>query len=51
MNIAIAQWSLYVSDCSLDGADVNVSLSLTNPLNKNIARLYDPAEWPGLING
>ncbi|MDM3533650.1 hypothetical protein OHN11_10030 [Serratia marcescens] len=51
MNVAIAQWSLYVSDCSLDGTDVNVSLSLTNPLNKNIARLYDPADWPGLING
>lgn len=47
----VMSWSLYVSDCSLDGVDVNVSLSMTNPLNKNIAHLYDPAEWPGLING
>jgi len=48
---AIASWSLYVSDCNMDGTDVNVSLSMTNPLNRNIGRLYDPADWPGLING
>ncbi len=48
---AVASWTLYVSDCSMDGTDVNVSLSMTNPLNRNIAHIYDPAEWPGLVNG
>lgn len=47
----LKSWTLYIADCSMDGSDVNVSLSMTNPLNKNIAWLYDPAEWPGLVNG
>jgi len=51
LNTPANSWMLYVSNCSLDGTDVNVSLSMTNPLNKNIARPYDPAEWRGLING
>lgn len=48
---AVNSWTLYVSDCSMDGTDVNVSLSMTNPLNRNIGRIYDPADWPGLVNG
>ena len=47
----LKSWVLYVSDCNLDESDVNVSLSMTNPLNKNVGLLYDPAEWPGLVNG
>lgn len=47
----VNSWTLYVSDCNMDGTDVNVSLSMTNPLNRNIGRLYDPTEWPGLVNG
>ncbi|WP_145507649.1 hypothetical protein [Yersinia hibernica] len=51
VTIELKSWQLYVSDCSLDVLDVNVSLSMTNPLNRNVAFRYDPAEWPGLING
>jgi len=51
ISTAANTWTLYVSDCSMDGTDVNVSLSMSNPLNRNIGRPYDPAEWPGLING
>lgn len=51
MSTAVNSWTLYVSDCNMDGTDVNVSLSMSNPLNRNIGRLYDPAEWPGLQNG
>ncbi len=51
MSIALNAWTLYVSDCNMDGTDVNVSLSMSNPLNRNIGRSYDPAEWPGLVNG
>lgn len=47
----LKSWVLYVSDCNMDESDVNVSLSMTNPLNKNVGLLYDPAEWPGLVNG
>jgi flagellar biosynthesis chaperone FliJ len=47
----VDSWVLYVADCNMDGTDVNVSLSMTNPLNRNIGRIYDPAEWPGLVNG
>lgn len=47
----LKSWVLYVSDCNMDESDVNVSLSMTNPLNKNVGLLYDPAEWPGLQNG
>lgn len=51
MTTAIKEWQLYVKDCSLDADNVNVSLSMTNPLNTNVALLYDPAEWPGLEIG
>lgn len=48
MQTAIREWTLYVKDCSLDVSSVNVSLSMTNPLNKSIAKTYDPADWTGL---
>lgn len=51
MATAIKEWQLYVKDCSLDADNVNVSLSMTNPLNTNVALLYDPADWPGLEIG
>lgn len=51
MTTAIKEWQLYVKDCSLDADNVNVSLSMTNPLNTNVALLYDPADWPGLEIG
>ncbi|KQN53216.1 hypothetical protein [Erwinia sp. Leaf53] len=50
MATLLKSWVLYVNDCSMDALDVNVSLSMTNPLNKNIGILYDPAEWPGLAS-
>lgn len=51
MSTLLKRWRLYVSDCNMDGSDVNVSLSMTNPLNKNVGRPYDPADWPGLQIG
>lgn len=51
MSTLLKRWRLYASDCNMDGTDVNVSLSMTNPLNKNVGRLYDPADWPGLQIG
>lgn len=30
---------------------IKASISMTNPLNTNVALLYDPAEWPGLEIG
>ncbi|MBK5074595.1 DUF1833 family protein [Budviciaceae bacterium CWB-B4] len=48
---SIKSWQLYVKDCSLDAENVNVSLSMSNPLNANIGLLYDPAQWPGLEIG
>ncbi|WP_031519249.1 hypothetical protein [Siccibacter colletis] len=51
MSTLLRSWVLYVNDCNMDAADVTVSLSMTNPINKNVGLLYDPAEWTGLING
>lgn len=51
MSTLLKKWALYVSDCNMEQSDVNVSLSMTNPLNKNVGLLYDPAEWPGLQIG
>ncbi|HGN2348368.1 TPA: DUF1833 family protein [Proteus mirabilis] len=45
---AITRWTLSVKDVSLDYQNVTSTLSTSNPLNKNIARNYEPQEWPGL---
>ncbi|MFN7073947.1 hypothetical protein ACK4QV_20490, partial [Proteus mirabilis] len=45
---AITRWKLFVKDVSMDHESVTVTLSMSNPLNKNIGRIYEPQEWPGL---
>lgn len=44
----ISEWSLYVKDCSLDAESVTVTLSMNNPLNKNVGRIYTMEEFTGL---
>ncbi|AXF64988.1 DUF1833 family protein [Leclercia sp. W17] len=41
-------WQLYVKTVDIDTDSVSVTLSMTNPLNNNIGRLYDPVEYTGL---
>lgn len=50
MNTPLKPWTLYVSDVTLDEKDVNVTVSVKNPLNSNIGVLYSPDEFPGLQN-
>ncbi|MEX9880837.1 hypothetical protein AB7X05_04550 [Providencia rettgeri] len=45
---ALSEWSLYVKDCSLDAESVTVTLSMNNPLNKNVGRIYTMEEFTGL---
>lgn len=44
----MSEWSLYVKDASLDADSVNTTLSMNNPLNKNIAKIYTMDEFTGL---
>lgn len=44
----IKSWVLYVKTVDIDPDSVSVTLSMTNPLNNNIGRLYDPVEYTGL---
>jgi len=44
----IKSWQLYVKTVDIDPDSVSVTLSMTNPLNNNIGRLYDPVEYTGL---
>lgn len=44
----IKSWQLYVKTVDIDADSASVALSMTNPLNKNIGRLYDPVEYTGL---
>lgn len=44
----ISEWSLYVKDCSLDAESVTVTLSMNNPLNKNVGQIYTMEEFTGL---
>ncbi|MFP7606784.1 DUF1833 family protein [Serratia quinivorans] len=50
MNAPLKPWTLYVKDVSMDESDVTCSLTLQNPLNNNIAFLYNTTEFPGLAN-
>ena len=44
----MSEWSLYVKDVSLDSESVTATLSMNNPLNKNIAKIYTMDEFTGL---
>lgn len=50
MNTPLKPWTLYVKDVSMDESDVTCSLTLQNPLNNNIAFLYNTTDFPGLAN-
>ncbi|WP_312423705.1 hypothetical protein [Kosakonia cowanii] len=41
-------WTLFVKTVDIDPDTASVTLSITNPLNNNIGRLYDPKEYTGL---
>lgn len=41
-------WQLYVKTVDIDTDSASITLSMTNPLNNNIGRLYDPIEYTGL---
>ena len=44
----IKSWQLYVKTVDIDADAASVTLSVTNPLNNNIGKLYDPREYTGL---
>lgn len=44
----IKSWTLYVKTVDIDADSASVTLSVTNPLNNNVGRLYDPREYTGL---
>ncbi|ERA20111.1 serine/threonine-protein phosphatase [Escherichia coli UMEA 3889-1] len=44
----VKSWQLYVKTVDIDADSASVTLSVTNPLNNNIGRLYDPTEYTGL---
>jgi len=50
MNTPLKPWTLYMKDVSMDESDVTCSLTLQNPLNNNIAFLYNTTDFPGLAN-
>lgn len=46
----IKQWTLFAKSVDLDADNASMVASLTNPLNNNIGRLYDPVEYTGLAH-
>ena len=48
MSVPIKSWQLYVKTVDIDADAASVTLSVTNPLNNNIGKLYDPSEYTGL---
>lgn len=44
----MSEWSLFVKDASLDPEAVNVTLSMSNPLNRKVSRIYTMEEFTGL---
>lgn len=48
VSVSIKSWTLYVKTVDIDADSASVTLSVTNPLNNNIGRLYDPQEYSGL---
>lgn len=50
LNAPLKPWTLYVSSVSMDDADVTVAVTVKNPMNNNIALLYNVDEFPGLVN-
>lgn len=48
VSVPIKSWQLYVKTVDIDADSASVTLSVTNPLNNNIGKLYDPSEYTGL---
>lgn len=46
----LKSWTLFVNSVSIDQTNVSCELTLINPLNNNVALLYNPTEWTGLIH-
>ncbi|MGK4351041.1 hypothetical protein ACSMFN_12235 [Enterobacter sichuanensis] len=47
-SVPMKNWTLFVKTVDVDSDSASVNLSITNPLNNNIGRLYDPVEYTGL---